>query len=228
MEQCEATARRFIFNPYVDEPDIYRCADVKNHPGRRHYYFPRRGGERWWTEDEGLFKELMMTTALPSHQSQARAQDHHMRPTVDQVWMDVARAVGQRSLCERAQVGAVVVSAQGRIEASGYNGPPAGYPVQGTCSLWCERSSRNASGTSYGLSCPSVHAEANALLYTDRSRIEGGTIYASRSCCADCAKLIANSGIKRVVMRVIPEDEHRNPKDVTAFLEQCGLEVTVV
>ena len=157
-----------------------------------------------------------------------------MRPSVDEVWMEVAIAISRRSRCSKAQVGAVVVSAEGRVESTGYNGPPAGLLVLeeqfsgAGCARFCERARTGDQSKSYGISCPSVHAEANALLYTDRSRIEGGTIYASRSCCADCAKLIANSGIKRVVMRVLPEDAHRDPNEIAQFLQACGLVVVPV
>lgn len=158
-----------------------------------------------------------------------RPRPEKKRPTADELWMNVAIRIGERSLCERAQVGAVVVSSSGRVEATGYNGPPSGFETEGLgCSMWCSRAQQSDKGTSYGLKCPSVHAEANALLYTDRSRIEGGTLYASRSCCADCVKLIANSGIARVVMQVTADDAHRNPGDVVKFLEECGLEVVVV
>lgn len=54
--------------------------------------------------------------------------------------------------------------------------------------------------------CISNHAEANCLLHADRSRIEGGTIYVSAKPCLGCAKLIANSGLNRVVWRTTIPD----------------------
>ena len=65
-------------------------------------------------------------------------------------------------------------------------------------------------------------------MFADRRHVEGGTIYVTRSCCADCAKLIANSGLDRVVMRVTREDEHRNPDDIADFLLRAGLTVATL
>jgi dCMP deaminase len=76
--------------------------------------------------------------------------------------------------------------------------------------------------------CPAVHAEANALLYVDRSRSEGGTIYITSVPCTQCAKLISNSGIRRVVSRLRAADMHRKPYDVIDFMRKCGLEVDIV
>lgn len=150
-----------------------------------------------------------------------------VRPTWDQVWMHVAEAVSARSLCSKAQVGAVIVSARNRIESTGYNGPPADMPFDSPCSDWCPRQRNGDTDAGYA-TCFSVHAEANALLYVDRSRIEGGTIYSSGSVCFSCAKLIANSGIKRVVMRVNETDTHRNPASIIRFFEAASIEVTAI
>jgi dCMP deaminase len=76
--------------------------------------------------------------------------------------------------------------------------------------------------------CPSVHAEANALLYVDRSRVEGGTIYITSASCMQCAKLISNSGLRRAVIVIRDIDAHRNPQQVVEYLEKCGVEVTTI
>ena len=62
-------------------------------------------------------------------------------------------------------------------------------------------------------------------MFADRRDYEGGSIYVTASCCADCAKLISNSGLKNVFMRVRIEDVHRNPEEVTEFMRYCGLRV---
>lgn len=147
------------------------------------------------------------------------------RPSWDQVWMQVAHAVSQRSRCTRASMGAVVVSHEQRISATGYNGPAATFSGKGDCINWCER----AQGTT-GLSgaydgCPSIHAEANALLYVDRSQVLGGTIYVTAPPCMQCAKLISNSGLSRVVAMIGLDDQHRTPEVALNYLRDCGLEV---
>jgi dCMP deaminase len=74
--------------------------------------------------------------------------------------------------------------------------------------------------------CPSLHAEANALMRGDRSARDGGTIYITSGVCWGCAKLIANSGL---ILVIIDEDgnpgSHRNSEKSYQFLESCGLTV---
>jgi dCMP deaminase len=139
--------------------------------------------------------------------------------------MNVAETVAKRSRCSRAQVGAVVVSSQQRISATGYNGAPAGWPDETDCIEWCPRARGEAPLDQFYEDCPSIHAEANALLYVDRSKVEGGTIYVTGACCMQCAKLVSNSGIARVVMKIRDIDKHRSPEKVVEFLTKSGLQV---
>lgn len=94
-----------------------------------------------------------------------------------------------RSTCCRKQVGAII-SRDGRTLISGYNGAPSGLPH-------CEPATCNKDRP-----CTrTVHAEANAIAFAARHgiAIEGATLHVTVSPCNDCAKLIINSGIKRVV-----------------------------
>lgn len=112
-----------------------------------------------------------------------------MRITRDEMLMEIAKVVSSRSTCNRAQVGAVIAQ-DGRIVSTGYAGAPSGLPHCGpeTCdtSTPCTRT---------------VHAEAGAISYAARSgiRLEGATLYCTHCPCIDCAKLIINTGIKRVI-----------------------------
>lgn len=112
-----------------------------------------------------------------------------MRITRDEMLMEIAKVVARRSTCNRAQVGAVIAQ-DGRIVSTGYAGAPSGLPHCGpeTCdtSTPCTRT---------------VHAEAGAISYAARSgiRLEGATLYCTHCPCIDCAKLIINTGIKRVI-----------------------------
>lgn len=160
--------------------------------------------------------------------------------------MAVAHIVARRSLCDRDQVGAVVVSASNRIVDTGYNGPPRGMPQGGrTCSSWCPRARRRSHKPDCGLitthhltctcgaydhalnpdydDCHSLHAEANALMFGDRTQREGGTIYISSGVCGGCAKLVANSGLLRVVCDTSTAAPHRNSGGWFAWLELCGV-----
>jgi dCMP deaminase len=147
------------------------------------------------------------------------------RPSWDATWLDVAFTIAKRSRCSRAQVGAVIVSKDQRISSSGYNGPSANLSLSGDCIEWCPRAQGTTPLDNTYDSCPSIHAEANALLYVDRSRVEGGTIYVTGAPCMQCAKLISNSGIARVVTVIREVDTHRSPETVIEYLKKCGVSV---
>lgn len=146
----------------------------------------------------------------------------------DTVWMAVAHQVARRSSCGLSRVGAVIADSQQRIVATGYNGPPSGWP--GACTDvgndGCPRFQRRERNDSF-TNCISVHAEANALLFCDLRDRRGGTIYATRACCIECSKLIANSGLARVVMVELEDDVHRDPWKGQTFMRGSGLEVVV-
>jgi deoxycytidylate deaminase len=124
--------------------------------------------------------------------------------------------------------------------AVGYNGPPANYntPTVGSyvlgfaqeelgCDAFCERGNSNDRGTSYS-NCVSVHAEANALLFADRRDYANGTMYVTNPCCWECAKLVANSGISRLVVQKTKNDAHADTETPLNFIKSCGIKVEVV
>ncbi|WP_420834127.1 deoxycytidylate deaminase [Streptomyces yunnanensis] len=112
-------------------------------------------------------------------------------------FLGIAKAVSARGDCHRSQVGAVLVGADKRIRATGYNGTPLGGPscMAGECSR-CN--SDQPSGSGYE-ACEETHAEANCLLYANWSDCQGATIYITRAPCRDCTKLIRSAGIARVI-----------------------------
>jgi deoxycytidylate deaminase len=132
-----------------------------------------------------------------------------------------------RSLCDRDRVGAVIVDTQLRIVATGRNGPPAGFPhEEQTCSTWCRRAINGHPLSSDYRDCPSLHAEVNALLTSDRSRHEGGTIYITSDPCWSCGKMIANSGLSTVVvMSSSQKAAERNASATYTFMESFGVDV---
>ena len=146
------------------------------------------------------------------------------RPTWERTWLDAAAAFARRSLCVNSQVGAVAVSADNRFSWFGYNGPPAGFPAEGPCSNWCPRSAGAGSGTSDYSACASIHAEVNCLLRADASLLLGGTVYSTRAPCINCARVVANSGVSRVVWEWSLEDDPARTARTTAYLAECGLE----
>lgn len=151
--------------------------------------------------------------------------NNFIRPTWDQTRIQMARAIAKRSLCVRAQVGAVITDTSNRIVGEGYNNPPAGYKHGAQpCNAWCKRVGSPTPSPDYS-DCVTLHAEANALLMSDRSLRLGGTIYVTSHVCYRCAVLIANSGLERVVVDTDRADAHRDPLASYRFLVECGLQV---
>jgi dCMP deaminase len=93
----------------------------------------------------------------------------------------------ENSYCQRRQVGAIIVKDK-MIISDGYNGTPAGF--------------ENVCEDENGVTKPYVlHAEANAItkVACSNNSSEGATLYVTASPCLECAKLIIQAGIRRVV-----------------------------
>jgi len=123
-----------------------------------------------------------------------------MRPSWDDYYLDIAKAVSARGDCVRAQHGAVVVKDH-KIVSTGYNGTPAGDERScgstGQCPRALDQTAQHAKGE-YDL-CWSTHAEANALLRASWGDLLGATLYITGQPCPGCLKLIASSGVERTV-----------------------------
>ncbi len=123
------------------------------------------------------------------------------RPTWDEWGLAIAAAVATRGDCSRRQVGAVVMDAQHRVLAVGYNGTAPG--VDGCLQGACPRARTDvAPGSSYDTgagACIAAHAESNALLYADPVRRQGGTLYVSAEPCGGCERIVRASGVARVI-----------------------------
>jgi len=164
--------------------------------------------------------------------TQSTAKHSEWRPNWHVTRLAMARELARRSLCVRDRVGALIVDAEGKIIGEGYNGPPRGFQHSDlSCDRWCERASGAVKGFSdlspgY-VDCPALHAEANALMMSDRSLRSGGWIYVTSHICFTCAKLIANSGLLYVRVDAVKAHAHRRAEGSYDFLRDCGLEVFV-
>ena len=155
-----------------------------------------------------------------------------MRPSRDDMLMEIAVSASQRSTCSRAQVGAVV-SHEGRPVSLGYNGAPSGMPH---CDHAC-----NCGGLGSGWDHPegiltvhytgcnseqpcklSVHAEPNAIAFAARYGVatQDAEMHLTVSPCWSCSQFIINAGIKRVVYLV----EYRLT-DGLDLLENAGIDL---
>ena len=106
---------------------------------------------------------------------------------LDERYLRMAHIWAENSYCKRRQVGALVVKDK-LIISDGFNGPPSGF--------------ENVCEDENNVTRPYVlHAEANAITKLARSHnnSDGATLYVTASPCIECAKLIIQSGIKRVV-----------------------------
>ena len=154
------------------------------------------------------------------------------RPTWDQHWLEAARNATRRSLCSRDQVGAVIVNSENELIATGYNGPPRNFDHgDKLCVEWCARAGKALEGQTLDLGhtdCPSIHAEANALLRAAKYARVGGTLYVTSHVCINCAKLVANSGIARVVVNPASPATHREADTGYTLMRACGLTVDIL
>jgi len=126
----------------------------------------------------------------------------------DKSYIKMAFVWANNSYCERRKVGALLVKDR-MIISDGYNGTPSGFENV------CEDENNNTK--SYVL-----HAEANAITKVAKSHnsSEGSTLYVTDSPCIECAKLIIQSGIKRVVY-----SRKYRITDGLDLLERAGIDV---
>lgn len=119
------------------------------------------------------------------------------RPSWDSYFMQIAHLVKTRATCPRRSVGALIVRDK-RILCTGYNGAPRGLPhcpELGPTHEWptgCLRA---------GHCIRALHAEQNALLQAAMLGVpcQGATMYVTCQPCNNCAKMIINAGIERVI-----------------------------
>ena len=144
------------------------------------------------------------------------------KPAFDDIYMDLAVNLSQKSHCVKAHVGAVLTK-DTRIVSVGYNGPPAGTHNcdEEWADVGCPRDSKGSCSLA-------LHAEQNAILYATKSNIslEGSTVYVTLAPCIACARVIYTVGIKRVFylnsyaeMKGLPTEEG------VEFLRKFGVEV---
>ena len=137
---------------------------------------------------------------------------HDRRIGRDEMFMEIADTVALRSTCKRAQVGAILVVDK-RMISMGYNGSPAG--MAHCIDVGCLEAP-NEPGC-----VRTVHAEANVIAFAAKVGIatNGGTLYSTHAPCINCAKLLINAGIKRIVYHT----PYRDPAGLN-LLKEAGIE----
>lgn len=124
------------------------------------------------------------------------------RPTWDEWGLELAMTVARRADCTRRQVGAVLMTPDHSIVATGYNGAPSGRPGCLTDGACPRGQSEVAPGSSYDTgagACIALHAEQNALLRASWSDMKGSTLYITDEPCDGCFRMIVGTPISRIV-----------------------------
>ncbi len=116
------------------------------------------------------------------------------RPSLDQLYLQMAQLIATRGTCARRQVGCVLVDARGRVLSMGYNGVPSGAPH---CTDHPCPGANFPSGQ--GLNeCQAIHAEQNAVvLLPDPWAVH--TAYITVTPCQSCVKLLLATSCQRIV-----------------------------
>ena len=130
---------------------------------------------------------------------------------LDKRYLRMAKIWAENSYCQRRKVGALVVKDQ-MIISDGYNGTPSGF--------------ENVCEDENNVTKPYVlHAEANAITKIARSgnSSEGATMYITASPCIECAKLIIQAGIKRVIY-----SEKYRIEDGISLMKKAGIEFVYI
>lgn len=139
-------------------------------------------------------------------------ENHLLKQDIlDRRYLRMAAIWAENSYCRRRKVGAIIVKDR-MIISDGYNGTPAGF--------------ENVCEDETGVTKPYVlHAEANAITKVARSNnsSEGGTLYVTASPCVECAKLIIQAGIRRVVFK-----ELYRITDGVDLLRRAGIECVLI
>lgn len=116
----------------------------------------------------------------------------------DHYFLTITRQVAERSTCNRAKVGAVIVRERS-ILATGYNGAPAGLPhcTEMGCLIY---ESKTPTGELEENCYRTIHAEINAIAQAAKNgvSIRDADIYVTHTPCIHCLKVLINTGIKRI------------------------------
>lgn len=156
-----------------------------------------------------------------SEATQTVTEGHYVRPTWDEYFMEIARAVAKRATCDRGRSGCVIARDK-QILVTGYVGAPKGLPH-------CDevghqmKSTTHEDGHVTQHCVRTTHAEQNAIVQAAKLgvAIDGSTLYCKMTPCAVCAKMIINSGVTRIVC----EKRYHAGSESEDMFRQVGIEL---
>lgn len=148
----------------------------------------------------------------------------YKRPTWDEYFMAITDQVGKRSTCDRGRAGTIIVK-DNQIVSSGYAGSPSG-------AAHCDdighdmQLAVNPDGSQSNHCVRTTHSEQNAIALAAKRGLSTNksTIYTRMMPCLNCAKIIVNAGIVRVVCQ---QDYHASARTKSIFKE-CGIDYEII
>lgn len=148
----------------------------------------------------------------------------YRRPSWDEYFMEIVRAISKRGTCDRGRAGAVIARDK-QLLSSGYVGSPAGLPHCDDAGHQLKKVIHEDGSESQHCT-RTVHAEQNAICQAAKNgtKIEGSTVYTLMTPCKTCAMLIINSGIKRVVC----EKKYHKAKESEDMFNKAGIKLDYV
>ncbi|MBS3151651.1 AAA family ATPase [Candidatus Woesearchaeota archaeon] len=154
----------------------------------------------------------------------AEIKNRSPRPSWDEYFMEIAKTVALRATCNRGKSGCVITKDK-RILVTGYVGSPTGI-------LHCDevghqmKTMVHEDGTKTQHCVRTTHAEQNAICQAAKLgvSIDGATVYCKMTPCSTCAKLIINSGIKRVVA----EKRYHAEKESEELFNKAGIKLEIL
>ena len=148
-------------------------------------------------------------------------EETYQRPSWDEYFMEIARAVAKRATCDRGRSGCVIARNK-QILVTGYVGSPMDLPH-------CDevghqmKTTTHEDGHQTQHCVRTTHAEQNAIVQAAKVGvpIENATVYVKMTPCSTCAKMIINAGIKRIVC----EKRYHAGEESENMFRQVGIEV---
>jgi len=128
--------------------------------------------------------------------------DNTNRPNWDDYFIEIVEVIASRGTCNRGRNGCLIVTYDNQILAAGYVGSPSNAPhcdeighlIQTKVLL---------TGEKFEHCIRTIHAEVNAIAQAAKrgSSLNNAILYTLMEPCYDCAKLIIQCGIKKVVSK---------------------------
>ena len=158
---------------------------------------------------------------MSSEESQESGRAKYTRPSWDEYFMEVARAIAKRATCDRGRSGCVIARDR-QVLVTGYVGSPPGF-------AHCDEKGHefkklvHADGSVTRHCVRTIHAEQNAICQAAKRgiAIDGATLYCRMTPCRQCAMLIISCGLRRVVC----ERKYHAAADSEELFRQAGIEL---